>query len=80
MQKYNGESAPRLALVSPIAFQNLSAQLDLPNGHRENANLALYSGVTQEVAANYGLPFVDLFALTTEWFGQTTERLTVNGA
>lgn len=79
-QKYNGESAPRLALVSPIAFQNLSAQLDLPNGHRENANLALYSGVTQEVAANYGLPFADLFSLTTEWFGQTTERLTVNGA
>ena len=26
------------------------------------------------------LPFVDLFSLTTEWFGQTTERLTVNGA
>ena len=26
------------------------------------------------------LPFLDLFSLTTEWFGQTRERLTVNGA
>ena len=31
-QKYNGKSRPQLALVSPIAFEDLSAKMDLPNG------------------------------------------------
>ncbi len=79
-QKYNGESAPRLVLVSPIAFQNLSARFDLPNGREENTNLALYSGVMQEAAAKHGLRFIDLFALTAEWFNQSATQLTVNGA
>jgi hypothetical protein len=34
-QKYNGTNAPRLALVSPIAFENLSSKLDLPNGKKK---------------------------------------------
>jgi hypothetical protein len=29
-QTYNGKSAPQLALVSPIAFENLSDKYDLP--------------------------------------------------
>ena len=38
-QKYNGSSAPQLALVSPIAFEDLSSKMDLPNGVEENKNL-----------------------------------------
>ncbi|MCS1409494.1 MAG: Cytochrome c-552 [Verrucomicrobia subdivision 3 bacterium] len=79
-QKYNGVSAPRLVLISPIAFQDLSTNLDLPNGHKENTNLALYSGLMQEIADKYGLHFIDLFATTTEWFGQGDTQLTINGA
>ncbi len=40
-QKYNGVTAPQLALVSPIAFEDLSAKMDLPNGKKENINIAL---------------------------------------
>ncbi len=79
-QHYNGQNAPELVLVSPIAFQDLSADLDLPNGLETNANLALYSGVMKEVAAQYSLHFVDLFELTTEWFASSKTRWTVNGA
>src|SRR5205085_436479 len=35
-QKYNGKSAPQLAIVSPIAFEDLSMRFDLPNGIKEN--------------------------------------------
>ncbi|MEM9936481.1 MAG: dehydrogenase, partial [Bacteroidota bacterium] len=34
-QQYNGESAPKLVLVTPIAFQDLSDQYDLPDGVQE---------------------------------------------
>ena len=79
-QTYNGQSAPKLILVSPIAFQDLSAQSDLPDGVKENANLALYSGVIQEVASKHGVPFIDLFAATTSWFASDQKQWTVNGA
>ena len=51
-QKYNGATPPQLALVSPIAFQNLSDKYDLPNGINENKNLELYTNAIQEVAKN----------------------------
>lgn len=79
-QQYNGKSAPRLVLVSPIAFQDLSDQMDLPNGVNENANLALYSGTIKEVAAAHGLPFIDLYTATTTWFTEDDTQLTVNGS
>ncbi len=79
-QKYNGATAPKLVLVSPVAFQDLSKQLDLPDGVEENANLALYAGTMKEVASEYDIHFVDLFEATTSWFAETQERLTVNGA
>ncbi len=49
-QKYNGVSAPQLVVVSPIAFENLSKNFDLPDGKKENANLKLYSDAMKEVA------------------------------
>ena len=60
-QKYNGKSAPQLALVSPIAFENLSGKYDLPNGKTENANLLLYTQAMKEVAAKNKVHFVDAF-------------------
>ncbi len=48
-QKYNAKSPPQLIIVSPIAFEDLSAKFDLPNGQRENANLKLYAEAMREI-------------------------------
>ena len=61
---YNGKAAPRLVLVSPIAFENQSAKRDLPNGETENKNLALYTAAIEKVAKKHGLTFIDLFTPT----------------
>ncbi len=76
---YNGQEAPRLVLVSPIAFENLSAKRDLPDGVRENANLALYSAAIEKVAKAHGLTFVDLFTPTRELYAKVEQPFTING-
>ncbi len=78
-QRYNGQSAPRLALVSPIAFQNLSSEYDLPDGVEENTNLEMYAAAVGEVAAENGVHFVDVYAPTKQWF-DTGEALTIDGS
>jgi len=67
-QKYNGHSAPKMALVSPIAFQDLSGESDLPNGVRENDNLELYTEGMRQVAETNGVYFVDAFAPSKKWY------------
>src|SRR5680860_1536931 len=78
-QKYNGSTAPQLALVSPIAYEDLSEKMDLPDGKKENKNLALYTEAMQEVAANERVLFVDAFEPTKEWFETENEDLTQDG-
>jgi mono/diheme cytochrome c family protein/glucose/arabinose dehydrogenase len=77
-QKYNGVSTPQLALISPIAYQNLSAKYDLPNGITENKNLELYTKAIQEIAAKYNVLFLDAFNPSKKWF-ETGEELTIDG-
>jgi hypothetical protein len=67
-QRYNGESAPQLVLVSPIAFEDLSASHDLPNGKTENENLAMYTKAMEEVCLQEGVPFINAFDPSMEWF------------
>ncbi|WP_266364756.1 PVC-type heme-binding CxxCH protein [Tellurirhabdus rosea] len=78
-QKYNGRSAPQLVLVSPIAFEDLSDRYDLPNGKAENANLALYTAAMKEVAGRNGVPFVDAFTPSQQWYAASAEPLTIDG-
>ncbi len=78
-QAYNGRTAPRLVLVSPIAFENLSATRDLPNGEKENANLALYAAAMERVAQRHGLTFIDLFRPTLAGYGRGPRPFTING-
>jgi mono/diheme cytochrome c family protein/glucose/arabinose dehydrogenase/lysophospholipase L1-like esterase len=78
-QKYNGKKAPQLVLVSPIAFENLSAKMDLPDGKKENENLALYTEAMKEVAAKNKVAFVDVFTPTKKWFDNAQEPLTIDG-
>ncbi|QHT70675.1 c-type cytochrome [Rhodocytophaga rosea] len=79
-QKYNGTTPPQLALVSPIAFEDLSGKFDYPNGKKENENLALYAAAMKEVAAKNKVIFLDVFAPTKEWYNKTEEFLTIDGS
>lgn len=77
-QEYNGKSAPQLILVSPIAFQDLSDQHDLPDGKKENKNLKLYTTAMKLVAEKNNIPFVDIFSPSKNWFSKG-EQLTIDG-
>ncbi|MGJ8672034.1 PVC-type heme-binding CxxCH protein [Rubritalea sp.] len=78
-QKYNGKSAPQIALVSPIAFEDQSADFDVPNGVNENKNLALYTAAMGEVAKANGVLFVDAFDASEKWYTSEKEYVTQDG-
>ncbi|WP_234734228.1 PVC-type heme-binding CxxCH protein [Tellurirhabdus bombi] len=84
-QKYNGTAAPQLVLVSPIAFEDLSGKYDLPNGKKENENLALYAKAMKEVVEKNNqsagsVLFVDAFAPSQQWYADSKEDLTIDGS
>lgn len=76
-QNYSGAGAPRLALVSPIAHENLGNP-NLPDGKANNANLKLYTDAMAQVARELGVPFVDLFNPTLNAYGSAKARFTHN--
>ncbi|MBG7608057.1 MAG: hypothetical protein IZT59_08540, partial [Verrucomicrobia bacterium] len=76
--KFNGESAPRLVLFSPIAHENLGTPL-LPNGNSNNVNLALYTGAIHQLADEKIVSFVDLFSATQGLYNKVDTPLTLNG-
>ncbi|WP_339926098.1 PVC-type heme-binding CxxCH protein [uncultured Cyclobacterium sp.] len=76
---YNGEAPPQLALVSPIAFENLSGDFDLPNGENENKNLKMYTAAMKEIAERNQVLFVDAFEPSSSWFASTDDYLTIDG-
>jgi mono/diheme cytochrome c family protein/glucose/arabinose dehydrogenase len=77
-QKYNGVAAPKLALVSPVAFQNLSDKYDLPNGISENINLGMYAKAMEEIANQHNVIFLDAFNPSKKWY-ESKEELTIDG-
>ncbi|NSL87166.1 c-type cytochrome [Chitinophaga sp. Mgbs1] len=79
-QKYNGTSIPQLALVSPIAFEDLSDKYDLPDGKKENENLAMYTQAMKEVAAQHKVLFVDAFTPSKKWYNNSKDPLTIDGS
>ncbi len=76
---YNGKEAPRVVLVSPIAYENQTAKRDLPNGEKENANLLLYAGAIEKVAKKHGLTYIDLFTPTREIYARGGAFFTTGG-
>lgn len=78
-QKYNSKTAPRVVLVSPIAYENLSKSRDLPDGRAENANLALYTQAMAEVAKATGVEFVDVYKPTHDLYPTLKKPFTSNG-
>ncbi|HZH95734.1 MAG TPA: PVC-type heme-binding CxxCH protein, partial [Flavisolibacter sp.] len=79
-QKYNGRTAPQLAIVSPIAFEDLSGKYDLPNGRQENINLALYTDAMKQIAEKNNVHFVDAYAPSKKWYEATDAPLTIDGS
>jgi putative heme-binding domain-containing protein len=77
-QKYNGKSAPRLALFSPVAHEDLGRPT-LPDGSENNKRLEMYTKAMAEVAAENGVPFVDLFHPTHDLYKKADGPLTING-
>ncbi len=76
-QRYNDASAPQLVLISPLAFEN-STELDLPDGVAENENLERYTRAMGDIAADNGVPFIDLYHPSHDWMA-AGERLTTDG-
>lgn len=77
-KKYNGRSAPRLAIISPIASENIKGK-GMPSVQELNRQLSLYTDVMRDVvAAHEGVHFVDLFEPTLSLLS-TDSRLTMNG-
>src|SRR6188508_2203848 len=77
-QKYNGKSAPRLVLFSPIAHEDLHSP-DLPNGRENNARLELYTKAMGDVAQAKSVRFVDLFSPSRQLYTAAKSPLTING-
>src|SRR3954470_280949 len=77
-QRYNGKSAPRIVLFSPIAHEDLHNP-DLPDGRENNARLDTYSKAMGEVAQAKGVRFVDLFTPTRQLYATAKSPLTING-
>ncbi len=78
-QKYNGNNAPQLALISPIAFEDLSSKMDLPNGVEENKNLKLYTEAMRQVALKDSVIFVDAYTSSKQWFEVQEKQMTADG-
>ncbi len=76
-QRYNGATPPQLVLISPLAYEN-SAELGLPDGIAENEHIARYTEAMRDMAADNGVPFIDLYTPSKSWLREG-ERLTTDG-
>ncbi len=77
-QQYDGVNSPQLTLVSPIAFEDLSQQYDLPDGTSENERLLQYTAAMEEVCSANNVLFIDAFVVSKKWMSGT-EQLTQDG-
>ena len=75
--KYNGESAPRLAVISPIPHENMGGEMPDPAEH--NAQLKAYTEGMRQVAEKNGLTFVDLYNTVQPLMTAEGPKLTFNG-
>ncbi|MCB1227853.1 MAG: hypothetical protein KDK99_18695 [Verrucomicrobiales bacterium] len=74
---FNGQSGPRIVLLSPIANENLPG---IPAADLNNDRLAAYTTAMAEVAAAEQVGFVNLFEPTRAAMRDPAAPLTINGA
>lgn len=77
-RQYNGRSAPRIVLVSPIAHERLARLVHVDAAAR-NTELARYADAMRRVAAQNGVAFADVFTPTKKAMETATSPLTING-
>ena len=77
-QQYNGESAPRIVMFSPIAHENLYSP-HLPDGSANNRHLELYANSIERVCQLKNIAYVDLFHPSLAMYEAAREPLTLNG-
>lgn len=80
-QKFNGSSAPRIVLFSPVLDEK-HQDANFPDPAAVNANVELYAAAMAEVAKANGVQFVDLVAPSRELFAEAAKSgksLTING-
>jgi putative heme-binding domain-containing protein len=77
-QKYNGKSAPRIVIFSPIAHEERNVA-NWPPGAENNKRLEIYTKAMAEVAAANKVPFVDLYQPTKTAYAQSAQPMTING-
>jgi putative heme-binding domain-containing protein len=68
----------RIVLVSPLAHENLKNG-SLPDGSKNNRNLALYTEAMRKVATAEGALFVDLFTPSHAAMEKALKPWTING-
>ncbi|MEN8847189.1 MAG: PVC-type heme-binding CxxCH protein [Akkermansiaceae bacterium] len=73
-QKYNGSTAPQLALVSPMGFEDPSTDLE----RSIDANLALYTSAMAEVAREENIVLANCYQHSLNWY-QQKQKLTRDG-
>ena len=77
-RRYNGETPPRIVLLSPIAHERVERVPLDPAAH--NRQLALYTEAMREVAATLGVRFIDLYSPTLPLMADPRlGDLTING-
>ena len=74
-QQFNGTSAPRVVLFSPIAHEDLKDK-NIIDGKENNERLKLYTAAIAEVAKANDVTFVDLFTPTLFAKGLPSDRQT----
>jgi lysophospholipase L1-like esterase len=78
--RYNGRSAPRMVLVSPIAHERIPrlAQVDVD---ARNRDLERYTGAMRRAAERHAVTFIDLFTPTRDLMARSAGEvpLTING-
>ena len=73
---YNGKSAPRILLLSPIANENTAA---VTAADMNNEQIELYVAAMQRVAAQQKIAFVDVFKPMQQAMASPGTDLTING-
>ncbi len=73
---FNGVSAPRIVLISPIANEDLP---QIPAAKLNNENIELYAQAMREVAAEQQVGFVDVYTPMLTNMQSPGDDLTING-
>tara|TARA_R110002049_G_scaffold27321_2_gene94327 strand:+ start:592822 stop:596742 length:3921 start_codon:yes stop_codon:yes gene_type:complete len=73
---YNGASAPRVILVSPIANENVQA---VSAADRNNEAIKQYAAIIQEVAREQQVGYANVFDATEAMMQSPGDDMTING-